>query len=220
MKSTLIDLTGLRFGRLVVVSRAENIRPKVARWLCICDCGGHATANGLCLKFGYTKSCGCLINDVLKDRNTKHGRSKSDTHRIWCGIKTRCNNPNADSYKGYGGRGIKICDKWADSFEAFLVDMGERPSKQHSIERIDVNGNYEPSNCKWILNKDQTSNMRSNVFVTHDGKTLTMAQWERETGIKAYVITDRIRNLGWDVARALTQKPRDVHHPSNLHAPP
>lgn len=154
----LIDLTGNVYGRLTVIERAENYKHYTC-WLCKCECGNEAVVRSSDLRFNKTKSCGCLRKEFAQKLNNKHGKSKTTEFKIWKGINQRCNNKNNKSYEDYGGRGIKVCKRWS-KFENFLVDMGEMPPKKHSIERIDVNGDYEPSNCKWASVIEQSRNHR------------------------------------------------------------
>jgi len=163
------DLTGQAFGRWTVIGRAEKKGGKTA-WLCRCECGTERVVIDNGLKRGKSKSCGCLRNEMAKElgktlgNNTRvHGhapkRQKSVEYRTWVNMKTRCYNPRATGYEFWGGRGITVCDRWRDSFENFLEDMGLRPEGT-SLDRIDVNGNYEPENCRWADPTTQRKNQR------------------------------------------------------------
>ena len=155
----LIDLTGQRFGHLTVVSKITH--PKEAHWLCCCDCGAETVAESRELRRGERRSCGCQ-----RQRGT-HGMTDTPEWRIWQGMLTRCRYSKHMSFKNYGGRGILVCGRWANSFENFFLDMGNRPSAKHSIDRIDNDGNYEPSNCKWSTAKEQARNKRKRSLRTH-----------------------------------------------------
>lgn len=150
-----IDLTGRRFGRLLVIS-FHSSQNYISKWLCRCDCGMEKVINGGSLTTGKVVSCGCYRIET----HTKHNMSYSPEYRTWAGIKSRCYNPKAPRYPNYGERGITVCDRWLESFDNFYADMGDRPSKDYSIERLDVNGNYEPSNCKWATRFEQQRNIR------------------------------------------------------------
>lgn len=203
-----IDLTGQRFGRLLVVKRAENIGKQTA-WLCMCDCGNETIVASWNLKTGNTSSCGCLWRCVVpannKELNTRHGESHSKLHRTWCNMRYRCYNPNCKSYKNYGGRGITICDEWSsyESFRTWALENGFADGL--SIDRIDVNGNYEPSNCRWVSDKVQHNNTRKNHHLTMNGETHTIQEWSEITGIKWTTINARIK-AGWTVEKALTRE--------------
>lgn len=198
------DLAGQRFGRLVVEKR-DYAYKKAAFWICRCDCGNHTTVQSCHLRSGATQSCGCHKKESGRDRRTVHGFSYSKLYRIWGSMKERCINPNSKPYKDYGGRGITICDEWLDSFEAFRDwAMANGYRDDLTIDRIDVNGNYEPSNCQWATQKEQQNNKRNNHLLSYNGKTQTISQWSDETGLEWMVIYDRLRN-GWPIDRILTE---------------
>jgi hypothetical protein len=154
-RGPLYDLTGIRFGRLTVVSLVPSNRSPYY-WHCQCDCGKTLNAEPNLLISGGVKSCGCLRKELLRT----HGYSHLWEYGCWWAMVSRCCNPNDSSYKNYGGRGIKVCDRWIDSFEDFFKDMGERPGSEYSIDRKDNNGNYEPGNCRWATRSQQQRNKR------------------------------------------------------------
>lgn len=200
------DLTGMRFGRLTVIA-FHSLEPRwQKKWLCRCDCGKECTPTGGSLCSGHTASCGCLHSERRNASRTKHGKArrgqaKSVEYNVWSCMIGRCRNTKD---KRYGGRGIKVCERW-QSFEAFYQDMGDRP-EGHTLDRIDVNGNYEPSNCRWATNEEQSSNKRNSVFIEAFGKRQTAAQWSAETGVKQATIRARLKN-GWDAERAIAEVP-------------
>ena len=156
--SKFIDLTSKRFGRLVVIEKTDHKSNRSVVWRCKCDCGNETLVRNDSLRNGNTQSCGCLKKEQVSKAKTTHGKSYSPEYCSWYSMKARCYNPNHKHYKNYGGRGITVCDRWKDSFENFLADMGPRPSSKRSIDRIDVNGNYEPENCRWSTDVDQARN--------------------------------------------------------------
>ena len=156
----MLNMTGQRFGRLVVVGRSGRVNKQGSPyWLCRCDCGGETATQAGHLRNGHTQSCGCHRRDRSIEANTTHGASHSPEYLCWSAMKARCLNSNHDDYHLYGGRGITICDAWLNDFAAFRRDMGKRPAG-HTVDRIDADGNYEPSNCRWARQITQVINRR------------------------------------------------------------
>jgi hypothetical protein len=188
---------GKRFGRLIVVSLSDN-KGTSSVWNCLCDCGNEVIVLGAKLRNGHTQSCGCFRVEIATFTMTAHGDTcghvQSPEYKTWTGMKRRCLRAKAAFYLDYGGRGISVCDRWLKSFENFLKDMGRKPSDSHSIDRIDVNGNYEPSNCRWATVEEQAVNRRNNKFIEHLGRRLTYSQWERVLGLKPGIVSKRIRS--------------------------
>ncbi len=199
MGTPRIDLTGKRFGRLLVerythshVSKSGASKPM---WECLCDCGSRVIVSGSNLRHGNTESCGCLRKDAIVTTHSTHGKTKSAEYRSWFAAKQRCGNKNHAMYPHYGGRGIKVCDRW-QSFENFIADMGEKPGKEYSIDRINPDGNYEPGNCRWAKPSEQSNNQRRNVSVTHEGRTLTLSEWSAVLSVPAPTLYSRAAK-GW-----------------------
>lgn len=204
------DLTGKRFGRWTVLYEGEPIigsgNRRLRRWICRCDCGSERLVRELNLKQGKSSSCGCYHSDLMHEVgkvNTTHGMSETRLYRIYKHMICRCNNPNDIRYDIYGGRGIRVCDEWS-SFEVFAewaIANGYRDDL--SIDRIDVNGNYSPDNCKWSSDQEQASNRRSNILIEYNGKTQNIAYWANEVGMPYKKLWKRIKN-GWSTEKALT----------------
>lgn len=165
-RTRYVDLKGKRFGRLEVQERITPIGVFPVKWLVVCDCGGSNIVATQNMTNGTTKSCGCLRKEITSEKFKTHGKHGSPTWRSWSSMKSRCTNPNVTQYDLYGGRGIKICDRW-DKFENFIEDMGERPEGK-SLDRIDVNGDYEPKNCRWATKKEQAQNKRQVRMINKD----------------------------------------------------
>ena len=203
-----IDLTGHRFGKLVVREIApDHTTPdghRRVQWLCQCDCGGLVTvlAHQLCRPNG-TWSCKCVRNVSNGESDYKRGKMTSEW-RTWSGLFERCYNPNHNSFHRYGGRGITVCDRWRESYKNFLEDMGRKPTPQHSIDRVDGNKGYEPLNCRWATKKEQGETKRNTVHITWKGETHDILEWQRITGIDRQVIWRRFRKKGWSSEQIFT----------------
>jgi len=199
-----IDLTGQKFGRLTVVERVDNANDGHARWLCECVCGKRVIIPGYCLTNHNTKSCGCLHREITRQINYSHGHSgddKSKTYATWRSMNRRCNNKNQKCYKNYGGRGIKVCEKWK-KFEGFLQDMGEKPNGM-TLDRVDNNGDYCKENCRWITNKEQQRNTRRSILVTINNIAKPLPEW-CEIYQKPYkTVWARVYKYNWTPEEAL-----------------
>lgn len=205
------NLSGRTFGRLTAVGPIRKVKDKSGRslivWQCRCSCGNVIETRSCNLISGDTASCGCLHIDTVVARSTKHGHAKrsgeSPEFSAWARMVSRCEQPSMRNYAYYGGRGIKVCDRWRHSFSAFLEDMGPKPTRRHSIDRIDFDGDYEPSNCRWATHLEQMANTRRNRMLTAFGETLHMQEWCRRMGIKQQLLWDRL-STGWPIEKALT----------------
>jgi len=198
----LDDIIGRKFGKITVLKRERIGSLKV---LCQCDCGITKWMYGPSIADGETVSCGCR-RWLNPPHCIKHGHAVgkgSPEYSCWVAMRKRCLNPNNTNYPNYGGRGIWICDRWLQSFEHFLEDMGARPSRLHTIERVNNSLGYSKSNCIWGTRKDQSNNKRDNHIVEFDGQRKNVAQWGEAIGIKARVIRMRL-SKGWDIESALT----------------
>ncbi|MDF2860277.1 MAG: hypothetical protein K0S02_549 [Achromobacter mucicolens] len=204
-----LDLNGVRFGRLLVLSPGHDKWSAGRRrltWLCRCDCGALREIVGASLTAGATKSCGCFQRDNLLARNITHGQSRSRAFRIWAAMLARCNNKNNKAYLRYGGRGIKVCARW-HVFSNFLLDMGQ-PGPGLSIDRIDSTGDYEPSNCRWATNKEQCRNRSNTVFLEFNGRRQPLGAWADELGVPYKRLQSRFL-AGWPADRILKEPPHN-----------
>lgn len=176
----------------------------------LCSCGNITTARAATLASGESKSCGCLARELASERYTTHGLSKHPAYGCYIGMLSRCTNMDNQDYHHYGGRGIKVCDRWSNPINGvsnFIEDMGQRPAGGE-IDRIDNNGNYEPNNCRWATRQQQTRNTRVNHYVEYQGKTHCLSEWEEILGIPAKVLVDRLGKLSWDIDKAMSTPPR------------
>lgn len=189
------DLTGERFGKLTAIRRSETSQIK---WVCTCDCGKQTESTVYTLLAGTSTTCGCSrktkeFKHSVGVRNTKHGLFGTVEYATWGSIIDRCENKLSRDWPNYGGRGITVASIWRNSPETFLKDMGPRPNNEYSIERLDVNGPYSPDNCIWDTRENQANNRRTNVNLTFEGKTQTVARWARELGIASTTLQARLK---------------------------
>lgn len=187
-----IDLRGRKYGRLTVTEYAGKNHANKALWKCVCDCGKETIARADALKAGYKQSCGCLNSENKSReciaRNTTHGKAHTRLYTVWCDMRRRCNDANAPEYKYYGGRGVRVCAEWEKDFQAFYdwaMANGYDKTAPHgkcTIDRIDVNGNYNPENCRFADTYQQARNKRNNRYITHNGVTMMQTDWARHYG--------------------------------------
>lgn len=213
--SKFIDITGQKIGRLTVLYRTEDKlygknNRKTVMWHCVCECGNEIDVASQSLKRGLTKSCGCLNLETIKRRDIKHkihGENKSRLYECWHAMKKRCLNKHSAKYINYGGRGITICEEWKNDYVSFSVWAKQNGYNDSlTLDRIDVNGNYCPENCRWADRKTQQRNKRNNRNITFNGETHTLIEWSEITGINQSTISGRLDKYGWSVEKALTVK--------------
>lgn len=199
---------GQKFGRLTVTGDAPRTHKYLRRVFAKCECGTVKDYQLSNLLNGITKSCGCILRDMVP-ANLTHGHScgvgTSSTYQSWYAMKQRCTNPKHKKWKDYGGRGIMVCDRWLNSFENFLADMGERPGGR-TLDRREVNGNYEPNNCRWATPVEQARNRRA-FLIEFNGERRCLAEWAEVLGIKADILSKRISQRGWSIERAFSAPP-------------
>lgn len=191
------DITSQKFGRLTALYKLHNHHDKDhTYWLCICDCGNLTETRSDRLRNGRAQSCGCL--------HKKHGKSNTRLYHIWRQIKTRCYNKNNRDYMKYGDRGIQICDEWLNNFQAFYDWAIENGYKENlTIDRVNVNGNYEPDNCTWATKKQQARNKRDTLYYTIDCETKSLSEWCEISNLKYNKVYCRIHRDNWPIERAL-----------------
>lgn len=206
----LKDMTGMRFGRLLVIRLGERGPKKQTQWVCACDCNPAREvliqASGMAA--GRTKSCGCLQREAAGAHRITHGNSNTPTYMSWSHAKSRCYRRLNRNFANYGGRGITMCERWRESFAAFLADMGERPSDKHSIDRINNDGHYScgkcedciarglAANCRWATYKEQARNTRRNLIVEANGEVACVSEWSERTGLSGDMIRARVNKGG------------------------
>lgn len=204
-------LIGKEYNYLTILKELYTTYKKVARCnitekivLCRCKCGKEVEKNAKHVVYGDIKSCGC-IKKIYKSRLT-HGGSRSVEYDAWWNMKERCNNPLNIGYKNYGARGIIVCNEWINSFETFIKDMGNKPSPVHSIDRINVNKNYEPGNCRWATNKEQMRNRTDTRYIEYNGEKLCVAEWAEKLNINYDTLHSRIQRGRLSIEDCLSPK--------------
>lgn len=202
--SQYIDLVGKKFGRLSVVKRVENNHNGDTMFLCLCDCGNYTKVSSPNLRRNHVKSCGCVKKETSPTWRTKHGLTDSRIHKTWSAMKQRCFNKNCNAYPTYGGRGITVCDEWKNDFLAFYNwAIAHGYSDTLTIDRIDPNGNYEPSNCRWIEIKKQCDNRRNTLRLEYNGETHTIGEWSKIVGVSESTLRSRYYTRRWPVEKVL-----------------
>ena len=203
-------LPGTTFGRLTIQRKCQQLfnpdGSTYITWVCLCSCGKFTEARTRSLTSGATQSCGCLQKETTTKRSTIHGKSKrglvTKTYMVWASMIRRCNNPNAEYYRYYGGRGIKVCPRW-HKFENFYADVGDIP-RGMSLDRKDNDGDYEPGNWRFATWKEQNNNSRNNHWIKYKGEEKTLTQWGEVLGINMHTLLSRLNQLGWSIERAFT----------------
>ena len=199
------DIKNNRFGKLTAIS-FEYTKNEKSFWKCRCDCGNEKIVRADHLISGHTQSCGCITKTEHKATHITHNKSNTKLYAIWCSIKQRCFYKKSSNYKNYGGRGISICDEWKENFKTFYdwsINNGYKEGL--SIDRIDVNGNYCPENCRWATITEQANNKRNNIQIEFNGVKKTISYWAKETGLSRETIYKRIYK-GWNTKDALTKQ--------------
>ena len=200
------DIAGQRFGRLVAI-KPNGKQFNNTKWLCKCDCGNFTTTNISSLTRGVCKSCGCLRKELTAAKFKTHGCTRTKLYAVYRTMRARCEKPKDSHYKYYGGKGIKVCDEWKENFKTFhdwAISNGYKEGM--TIDRIDINKNYEPSNCRWVDMIVQANNKSNNNFITYNGETHTIAEWASIKDLTYATLYQRIMKHKWTIERALTTK--------------
>jgi hypothetical protein len=193
---------GTVFGSLTVIERV-TLPSGQSVWKCQCECGGTANVHGSRLRSGQHTHCKACCRDRKHGESEGLNRRATTEYAAWSSMIQRCCNPDCHAYSRYGGRGIGVCGRWRNSYVDFLSDMGRKPSRLHSLDRINNDIGYSPSNCRWATKKEQSNNRQDNRFITHDGKTMTISQWSEFIGIRRHVLDHRIKR-GWTFERSIS----------------
>lgn len=197
---------GNKIGRLTLIEKVwlPHGKRRETGYLCVCDCGNETIVYRSNILKGVTTSCGCFHDEVCRNVQFKHGHGlKMDkTYMTWARIKSRCNNQNSPDYDDYGGRGIKVCDRWSNSFNSFLEDMGYPPDENYSIDRINPDGNYEPNNCRWASPVQQARNKRNTIRLPYDNEMLPIGDIADRLGITYKALYQRLAKYNWDIEKA------------------
>ena len=212
-----IEIIGEKYGKWIVLSEAESKNHNRA-FLCRCDCGTEAVVMGHNLRTGGSVQCTQCAWESHPGRKKTHGLTGTRIYNIWRGIKLRCYIPSHPSFDHYGGQGITMCDRWRNSFESFLEDMGKLPTQFHQIDRIDNEGNYEPNNCRWVLPKEQQNNRRNNIMISYKGETRSVADWASVLGVNQSTLYMRVK-AGWPSEKVLSTPIRFQDLPARTKEP-
>ena len=204
------EMIGQRFGRLIVIKKSENkSKDRRLLWTCKCECGTIRDFSGKLLRLGKTKSCGCLAKEICCHNSKKHGECQTRLYRVWASVKRRCDNPKTNSFSNYGGRGIKVCDEWLNNFTNFrdwAIKNGYNKDAKYgqcTLDRINPNGDYEPSNCRWINFKEQCRNKRNNRKLEYNGKLYCCSELAEMANLRNDTFFVRLK-YGWDINKIMT----------------
>lgn len=206
---SIYNITGKKFGRLLVISKAESSPSGKAMWNCICDCGRECIVDGWALRSGHTTSCGCFQKERVSKVNSTHGKSKSRLYAVWNEMRQRCENEKHVSYNLYGARGINVCQEWKnfENFYEWAISNGYNELAKRgncTLERLDSNGCYCPSNCTWTSSKEQARNRRNTTRVVYNGELRVLSELCEEKNVNYHLVYARVVKLGWDIERALS----------------
>ena len=195
---------GDKHGRLTLISEGIRSLSGKKTWVCLCSCGNTKTILQCSIRSGRTKSCGCLRKETCSKNHTTHGKSDSSTYTVRLNMINRCTKPSDKRYSDYGGRGIKVCDRWLESFENFYEDMGDRPEGM-TLDRIDNDGDYSPENCRWATCEEQVCNRRNNILVEYQGDITSFPELCRRFGLDYKKAYQRYSTLGWSIDRVIKE---------------